>query len=503
MKLMKTFLISAILTGAAFASDSKPVRVVTPWEVVSTDPATHGYVFLRMAVIETLVSTDNQGALEPGLATEWSVSDDGLVWRFSLREAMFHNNTPLTTDAVVGALSRAAEQPGPVSKAPIKSISGAGSDVIISLNEPYAILPSILAHSSAMIPAPESFDGDGNSISAIGTGPFKVDEFSPPQAISVSRFDGYWGDAPQIESATYLAAKRAETRALMAESGDADLVFTLDPSGFKRLGEIDSVEAVSAAIPRVMMLKVNAAHPMLDSVEARSALSMAIHREGIAAGIMRFPESAATQLYPPALDQWHDESLPKLPFDPEAAKLLLADLGWVPGDDGVLVRDGERFSLLLRTFPDRPELPLVAAAIQDQWAEIGVELEVSVSNYSEIPAGHQDESLHVALYARNYGVTADPTGTAKADFGTGGGDWGAMNWNAPAVAEAIDAIASTGDTAIRNPLIKEVVSQIHEQLPIIPIVWYQHTLSIANGLEGVEIDPLERTYGLQDLSWAD
>ena len=107
------------------------------------------------------------------------------------------------------------------------------------------------------------------------------------------------------------------------------------------------------------------------------------------------------------------------------------------------------------------------------------------------------------MYARNYGVTADPTGTAKADFGAGGGDWGAMNWDAPAVAEAIDTIASLGESSIRNPLIKSVVSEIHAQLPVIPVVWYQHTLSIAEGLEGVEIDPLERTYGLQSISWAE
>lgn len=241
---------------------------------------------------------------------------------------------------------------------------------------------------------------------------------------------------------------------------------------------------------------------MLSELDARRALSLAIDREGIAAGIMRFPQSAATQLYPPALNQWHNESLPAHAYDPDAAKSLLAALGWVAGDDGVLVRNGERFSLTLRTFPDRPESPLVGAALQDQWAQIGVELDVSVSSYSEIPAGHQDGSLDVALYARNYGVTADPTGTAKADFGAGGGDWGAMNWNAPEVAKAIDTIASSGDLMIREPLIRTVVSEIHAQLPVIPVVWYQHTQSFAKGLEGVEIDPLERTYGLQTMSWA-
>jgi len=353
-----------------------------------------------------------------------------------------------------------------------------------------------------MIIAPSSIDAEGNVVAAVGTGPFKVDELSPPQSLTTSRFNDYWGEAAKISKVSYLATKRAETRALMAESGDADIVFTLDPSGFKRLGSVDTVQAQAVAIPRVMLLKVNASHPMLDS-QSRRALSLAIDREGIAAGIIRFPGAAATQVFPPALDQWHDKSLTPLKYDPEAAKALLTELGWSPGDDGILTRDGKRFSLTLRTFPDRPELPLVGAALQDQWREIGVELEVSISNYSEIPAGHQDGSLEVALYARNYGSSIDPTGTAQADFGAGGGDWGSMNWDSPSVVEAIDTIAATADTAVRNPLIKQVVTEIHNDLPLIPVAWYQHTVSIANGLEGAVIDPLERTYGLESMSWSE
>jgi len=151
VKLVKTVLISAMMTGAVFASDSKPVRIVAPWEVVSTDPATNGYIFLRMGVTETLVATNIMGELIPGLSTAWTVSDDGLTWRFALREAMFHNDTSLTASAVVAALLRAAELPGPVNKAPISSIVEEGNDVVFNLDSPYAILPAILAHSSAII----------------------------------------------------------------------------------------------------------------------------------------------------------------------------------------------------------------------------------------------------------------------------------------------------------------------------------------------------------------
>ena len=489
----------AIVIGEA----SKSVSVAAPWEVTSVDPAVSGFAFQRMQVMETLVDADAAGALRPGLATEWSASDDGLTWTFVLRDNVkFHDGSALDAAAAVSALKRAAEQPGVLKKAPIASIDTKEGSVVVTLETAFAALPSLLAHSTTIIPAPSAFDANGSPVDAIGTGPFKVEKLSPPQSMSLVRFEGYWGEKPTIEAASYLASGRAETRALLAESGDADLVFTLDPSGYARLGAVDGVQTIAVPIPRVVALKVNAGHPFLAQATAREALSLAIDREGIAAGVTRFPEAGATQLFPPALGQWHDPDLTPLGYDPEQAASLLAELGWEKGDDGILVRDGERFSILLRTFPDRPELPLIATALQDQWRSIGVELEVSVSNYSEIPAGHQDGSLHVALYARNYGLTPDPIGTVLADFGAGGGDWGAMNWEAPKVAQALEAIASTADGSIRAPHIATARQAIHEGLPLIPIVWYQHTVAVKEGLEGVTIDPLERSYGLSTVKWS-
>ena len=499
-----TFGAALILMPLAQADDRTSVSIAAPWEVASYDPAVAGFAIQKLEVMENLVDADATGALLPGLATEWAASQDGLTWEFTLRTGVtFHDGTPFDAAAATAALTRAWKQPGVLGKAPISAIAAGEGSVVFSLEQPFAALPSLLAHATTIIPSPSSFDADGTPVALIGTGPFSVTDFTPPQSIEMARYDAYWGDAPLIEKASYLAAGRAETRALLAESGDADMVFTLDPSGYARLGDVETVETVAVPIPRVVTLKVNASHPFFEDARARQALSLAINRDGIATAITRFPEAAAGQLFPPALNTWHDASLPALANDAEAAKALLAELGWTAGDDGILVKDGERFSILLRTFPDRPELPLIAAALQDMWKEIGIELEVSVASYSEIPAGHQDGTLHVALYARNYGLTPDPIGTVLQDFGKGGGDWGAMGWENAEVAEALNAIAATADEEARSADIAKVASIIHDELPLIPIVWYQHTVSVAKGLEGVVIDPLQRSYGLSKVSWAE
>ena len=487
----------ALTAASAGQAADQRVTVSAPWEVTSVDPSKSGFAFLRMGVMETLIEVDQDGNLKPGLATAWAAENGGLSWRFTLRNGVtFHDGSKFDAAAAASALNRALKKPGILKKAPIAKVEAAGQVVIIKLDKPFAALPALLTHSTTIMTAPASVDATGNFVKAIGTGPFKVARFAPPVGFDTAKFENYWGKKPTIASTKYIATGRAETRALMAESGDADLVFTLDPSGFSRLKSVPSINVVAVPIPRVVTLKVNAGHPFLAAPEARRALSLAIDRKGIAVGITRFPEAAATQLFPPALGAWHDRALPALAYAPDRAKKLLKDLGWSVGADGILERDGKRFSILLRTFPDRPELPLIATALQDQWRAIGVELKVSVSNYSQIPAGHKDGSLHVALYARNYGLTPDPIGTVLADFGADGGDWGAMNWKAPKVAKALEAIAAKAEPSVRKPLITDVAAAIHKDLPLIPIVWYQQTVAISKRLNGIAVDPLERSYGL-------
>ncbi|RPE71253.1 peptide/nickel transport system substrate-binding protein [Pacificibacter maritimus] len=495
-------LAATFATTAAMAEPKTSVTVAAPWEIASYDPTVAGFVIQALQVMENLVDADETGALRPALATKWDMSDDGLTWTFTLRDGVtFHDGSAFNAQAAASALNRAWKQPGVLQKAPITAIKADAGKIIITVSESFTALPSLMAHATTIIPAPSAFDAEGTPSALIGTGPFSVSAFTPPQSISLARNEAYWGENATLETATYLAAGRAETRALLAESGDADVVFTLDPSGFSHLQHVDSIETAAVAIPRVVVLKVNAGHAFFDDARARKALSLAIPREGIAKAITRFPDSAATQLFPPVLHDWHSQDLAPLKTVLEQAKALLADLGWAMGEDGILMRDGERFSIQLRTFPDRPELPLIAAALQDTWRELGIEVDVSVSNYSEIPAGHKDGSLHVALFARNYGLTPDPIGTILQDFGPNGGDWGAMGWTNDEAAKALQVIASTADPDLRQESIAKVAGILYQDLPVIPVAWYQHTVSINKDLGGVIIDPLQRSYGLSTMFW--
>lgn len=311
--------------AAASAAREGVLRVVGPFEITSLDPLRSGYIFTRMQVTETLTAAADDGSPLPELADGWAVSAAGLVWRFDLRpHARFHDGSLVTAGDVVGALTRARVDPGALALAPVDRIAADGHAIVIHLTRSFAQLPALLAHSSVQVLAPASFDSGGNVRTIIGTGPYRIASLEPPQKFAVARFEGWTGARPSIERAGYLAAGRAETRALLAESGQADLVFGLDPASVARLSAHADQKVISVTTPRSILLKVNAGLPSLADVRARQAISLAIDRKGIARAILRDPEMAATQLFPPTLRAWHSPGLTPLSMDKALAGRLLA-----------------------------------------------------------------------------------------------------------------------------------------------------------------------------------
>ncbi len=494
--------VPAAMAQQTASGNTRVLKVAAPWEIGSLDPSKAGYIFTRLEVTETLVDVDASGQLSPGLATRWSVSPDQKTWRFALRPgAKFHDASPVTPEAVVRSLERALAQPGILKNTPIQRIATVNGEVQIELKQAFTALPAYLAHNSTQILAPAAFATDGTVQAVLGSGPYKIVRLNAPQKIETTLFEGWNGKRPAVERVEYLATGRGETRGMLAESGQADLVFTHDAVAIERLKRNPKLQFHTLPIPRTIYLKVNAAHPLLKDVKVRQAMSMAIDRPGIAKAILREPKAAATQLFTPGMAEWHVPGLQPLTRDLGRTRQLLQEAGWKTGPDGMLHKDGRPFKLTLRTFSDRPELPPMATAIQAQLREVGINVGVSVGNSSDIPAGHQDGSLELALLARNYALVPDPIGTLLQDFGPKGGDWGAMGWHSAQVSSTLESLSTTNDPARRSRLRGALSTVLQSELPVIPVAWYQHTATNSTRLGHVSVDPLERSYRISQFTW--
>ena len=485
------------------------LQIVGPWEFTSLSPASSGYMLLNLQVCETLVGADDHGRPQPALAQRWKVSADGLAWHFTLRPgARFHDGSRATAAVVVQSLQRAQKAPALLSNAPIASITAEDDgEVLIRLSRPHNALAAQLAHYSTLVLAPESYGADGKVQRIIGTGPYRITKLVPPQQVETEAFDNYERPAstpaPAVRSVAYMAVTRAETRALMVEGSQAHLAYGLDPASLRRLRRHAKVGITSVTLPRTVIVKLNAALPGLQDVRVRQALSLSIDRAGIAHALMGDEALAATQLLPPTLADWHNPALPPLRHDPEAAQRLLREAGWQRHSDGLRGPDGQPLVLSIRTFLDRPELPLIATALQEQWRLAGIAVKVVIGNSGDIPLGHRDGTLQLAMAARNYANVPDPAGTLAGDFSAKGGDWGAMGWHSDAVVQALaELMRSTPDARRAQALRATVTQTLQSELPVIPIAWYRQHVAVNRRLQGVSLDPLERSYRLTDMHWS-
>ncbi len=484
-------------------SKANTVTISGALEFSNVDPSSNGYIFTRMQVIETLFDVNDSGQILPALALEATANKELTKWTITLREGVkFQDGTKMDAEAVVNSLNIALNKYGSLGKVPVKSIKAEGGNkVIFELTEAYKSLPAVLANYSNAILSPNSYADEGKVETLIGTGPFTVYELAAPHKVTVQKYDGYWGKKASIEFATYLTGHRGESRALQATSGQADIALQLPPASIMRIKMNPQTDVQSYSLPRTLILKLNNAHPSLDTIEARQALSLAIDRKGIASAVLRTPNSQTAQLLPSSMGDWYVESLANPESNLEKAKALLKEQGWKLNKDGMLERDGKPFELTLITYADRPELTNVATAIQAQWKKLGVKLNVNITNSSAIPAGHQDGTLEVALIARNYGVIADPLVVLSNDFSAEGGDWGAMNWSNQEFNNLVKQLNYTFDQDQYRDKAQRAAMILATELPVIPVSAYTEEVSVNKRLKGFHFDPFGRNFYLNELEF--
>lgn len=494
-KLILTIVFSGLCLfsiNSALADES--LIVVSPWKANSLDPSNSGFVYTRMGCLETLVTSDRQGGITPRLATHWQTSADGLTWSFHLRPGvLFHDGNPFNAQAASKALNHALDK-GAFQGVDIEKIEPAEEMVLhVKTHTPFSALPSFLAHYSGAIGAPAMYENEFNHV--IGTGMYEFVSHRGLTDFEFRAFPDYWGDNARIAGARYRAIPNGETRALMAESGEAHISLTIAPEASARLNRLQGIEIHSAALPRVRLMKLNCSLPLFKDPDVRQALSMSINRQAIATALLQNSETASTQLLPP-VSAWHNNDLGTpghFLYNPEKAADLLKQADWTKGTDGILVKDGQRFAFEIITYSARPTLPVVAQAIQAQLKEVGIEMSIVVTESGIIPQRHSDGTLEAAFLARNYGQIPDAIATILADFGPTDkrGAWGAMGWESENLYSLLGQYMNEFDFAKGRLIGWEISQIINTELPVIPIAWYDNHVAVSGKIGGFNQDPFE------------
>jgi len=488
--------------GPAQAAD-RVLQVVAPWQVTSLEPSDTGYIAARMGIAQPIVGVEPDGTLVGLVASGWSLDDDRLTWRFPVRTGLrFHDGTPVTPADMIAAIERAHAGGETLRAVPIASMSAEGDTLVLKTVTPYSPLPAFLTDYAAIVLAPSARDAAGKVVAWTGTGAYRVTGTDGDRSIDVVAADRA-GAPPAVRRARYLAVPQGETRAAMVEAGDADVAYTLLPAAVPRINAGGRAKVQSITIPRGRGMPLNVGLPVFADVRVRQAISLGLDRAGIAAAILRHPPSAATQLLPPVLSAWYNPDLPPYARDLARARALLAEAGWAPGAAGVLHKDGAPFHFTLLVLANRPELPPMAAAMQAQLKQLGIDMRIRTGPGSIVPQAHRDGTFEAGLVGRTYVNVPDPIGTILADFTRDKTIWAQSGWiNAEIRALVAEYIASF-DEGRRAVLRQRITAILHEELPVIPVSWFEHTVAVSMRLKPVPVDPYEQRYLIERMAWAD
>ncbi len=175
---------------------------------------------------------DQNNAIVPALASAWEISPDGLTYTFTLRDGVtFHDGSALTADDVVTSLQTAKDDATIQSSADLAGVTSIASPdattVVVTLAQPNSDFLFALTGRAGLV----FKNGDTTNLqtAANGTGPFRVENWSTGQSLTLSRYDGYWGEKAGVAEVVldYIPDQSAATNA--AVSGDIDVALEIDP----------------------------------------------------------------------------------------------------------------------------------------------------------------------------------------------------------------------------------------------------------------------------------
>ncbi|NKE44070.1 ABC transporter substrate-binding protein [Roseomonas frigidaquae] len=348
-------------------------------------------------LFDTLLTTDAQAQLRPGLAESWrAMGEEG--WEFRLRENIrFHDGTPFTADDVAFTLERIPTITGPGASftthiRPVSRVEVVDARTVrLYTRAPSPLLPVYLSQVPMLgrrLHADATTADFNSGRVAIGTGPFRFSSYTPGDRLEVTRNEAYWGEKPEWASVNYrmISNDGARTAALLA--GDVDFIDQIPTADLDRLRADNRFRVAETTSLRVMYITLDAErtppvpqmaaadggplqrNPLADQ-RVRKALSLAIDRRLIVERVMQKAALATGQFMPPGAFS-HIDNHPVPTADADTARRLLAEAGYPQGFQITLAGSNDRYMNDSR----------VVQAIGQMWTRIGVRTTVEAQPYA-------------------------------------------------------------------------------------------------------------------------
>jgi peptide/nickel transport system substrate-binding protein len=372
-------------TGTPAFAESKPVIFLSDAEPVSLDPMfSQSDANVILSIHETLFRLDNDGKIVPAVAESIKMVDP-LNWEIKIRpNLVFHNGEPINADAVVFTFDR-AKKLFAAGQGDLTFALGAlkydhmekvdDLTVRLVMTEPDPIITSHMVNPELSILPPKYYSENSPekvAFAPVGAGGYQFVSYKPGEGLILKAFDRYRLGKPPVDEVIVKAVPEIATRISELKAGTADLMVGV-PADLKADLESSGANVVVAPSYRRLFIAIKQGrHPALADVRVRQAMNYAVNCEEIATALLGGMAKCSIDLIN---TPYQDPNLKPYNFDPDRAKQLLDQAGWVPGPDGIRTKDGERLSLNFDTTGGSYLMDKeIAQVLVDYWKAVGIEI---------------------------------------------------------------------------------------------------------------------------------
>ncbi len=445
---------------------------------------------VQSPILESLITRDQETfEWQPWLAESYEQKADGVTIVYKLRkEACFSDGTPVTADDVVFSFATMMD----------KDIDDdrykAGGDRVESctkiddrtvqfkFKEPFfqelevsggiGIIPKHLyAYTKA-----EEYNKRTDLL--VGSGPyvFQKDQWLRGQKIVLKRNDKYWGPKPPFDQLVYVFIQNPQAAFQAFQGGDIDS-FVPDPEQYTKFSQDDAFKAKYTIYKYDRpnsgygYIGWNEKKPMFADVKTRTALTMLVDRDTMIQTLLYGLAHPITGPFSYMTPQ-NDATIKPLPFDPRAARALLADAGWKLNDQNILVRNGVEFRFDLSIPADSPLYQKVCEVIKNQFSKAGIIMTIAPYEFSVLVDHLDTRNYDAAMLGWTGSVEEDPYQIWHSDSIKDKEGSNFISWSNPEADKLIAAGRKELDDAKRQEIWHKLLKVIADDQPY-TFLWIQ------------------------------
>jgi peptide/nickel transport system substrate-binding protein len=437
--------------------------------------------------------------IAPSLAERWTVSDDGLTYRFELKRGVrFHDGSAFDAEAVRFNLERMLDpahpyhDTGPFPLAfffePIREIEVIDSHrIALHLKEPFAPLLANLAYPTGLMVSPEAVRarGAGFGRHPAGTGPFRFVGWDPRRRVVLERNDDYHGPQPPLRTLVFRPLNDPMTRIAELMAGGVDLVAGLAPDQVALLRNDPDYHVYEEVGPHLWFLILNVRDGPFSDRRVRLAVNYAIDRQGLVERVLQGTAAVAAGPVPAAFGWANDDDLQPFAHDPARARSLIEEAGLDEDTKITLLAPQEGSGMLAPV--------QMATAIQADLAEIGIRARIETYEWNSYLARVNAGLEGRGDMAEMAWMTNDPDTLPYLALRSGAtpeqGGFNSGYYGDPEVDRLIEAGRRESDQARRAEIYRQLERRVREDVPWVVVAsWRQNVVAQAR-VNGFRLQP--------------